>query len=292
MRSKRQCISTFEPATSDGTKNVTIIFISFNRFGSGRVGSVAYTSAIVLEPTFSRFVQPPIIAYPRGMDAKQRAGEAALGQVKDGMIVGLGTGSTAKYFIEAVATAVRAGKLRGIRAVPTSVNSEKLARDAGLPVVTFAQTTKIDLTVDGADEVAPDLTLIKGLGGALLREKLVAQNSLKFVVIADASKLVTKLGTKSPLPVEVTPFGFEASERFLRDLACTPTLRRKTNGEIFITDNGNYIFDCNFTEIADPRELNQKLAARAGIVESGLFIDLAHTAIIADNQTVWTIAKP
>jgi ribose 5-phosphate isomerase A len=226
------------------------------------------------------------------MDAKQRAGEAALGQVKDGMIVGLGTGSTAKYFIEAVATAVRAGKLRGIRAVPTSVNSEKLARDAGLPVVTFAQTTKIDLTVDGADEVAPDLTLIKGLGGALLREKLVAQNSTKFVVIADASKLVTKLGTKSPLPFEVTPFGFEASERFLRDLACTPTLRRKPNGEIFITDNGNYIFDCNFHEIADPRELNQKLAARAGIVESGLFIDLAHTAIIADDQTVWTIARP
>jgi ribose 5-phosphate isomerase A len=226
------------------------------------------------------------------MDAKQRAGEAALGQVKDGMIVGLGTGSTAKYFIEAVATAVRAGKLRDIRAVPTSVNSEKLARQAGLPVVTFAQTTKIDLTVDGADEVAPDLTLIKGLGGALLREKLVAQNSSRLIIIADASKLVTKLGTKSPLPVEVTPFGFEASERFLRDLACTPTLRRKQSGEIFITDNGNYIFDCNFHEIADPRDLNQKLSARAGIVESGLFIDLAHTAIIADNQTVWTIARP
>jgi ribose 5-phosphate isomerase A len=226
------------------------------------------------------------------MDAKQRAGEAALAHVKDGMIVGLGTGSTAKYFIEAVATAVRAAKLRDIRAVPTSVNSEKLARQAGLPVLTFAQTAKIDLTVDGADEIAPDLTLIKGLGGALLREKLVAQNSSRLIIIADASKLVAKLGTKSPLPVEVTPFGFEASERFLRELACTPTIRRKPNGEIFITDNGNYIFDCNFTEIADPRELNQKLAARAGIVESGLFIDLAHMAIIADNNAVWTVAKP
>jgi ribose 5-phosphate isomerase A len=245
-----------------------------------------------LKPIFSRFVQAAIIAYPRGMDAKQRVGEAALAHVKDGMIVGLGTGSTARFFIEAVGAAVRAGKLHDIRAVPTSVNSEKLAREAALPVVTFAQTSKIDLTVDGADEVAPDLTLIKGLGGALLREKLVAQNSTKFIVIADAGKLVTKLGTKSPLPVEVTPFGFEASERFLRDLSCTPTLRRNEGGEIFITDNGNYVFDCKFSEIADPRDLNQKLAARAGIVESGLFIDLATMAIIADNQAVWTIARP
>jgi ribose 5-phosphate isomerase A len=226
------------------------------------------------------------------MDAKQRAGEAALQHVKDGMIIGLGTGSTAKYFIEAVAAALRNGHLRDIRAVPTSVNSEKLAVQSGLTVVTFAQTTKIDLTVDGADEIAPDLTLIKGLGGALLREKLVAQNSTKLVIIAGADKLVTKLGTKSPLPVEVTRFGFEASERYLRDLGCTPTLRRQQDGSILVTDNGNYIFDCKFTEIADPKELNLKLATRAGIVESGLFIDLTHTAIIADDAAVWTIAKP
>ena len=226
------------------------------------------------------------------MDAKQRAGEAALAHVKDGMIVGLGTGSTAKYFIEAVGKALREGKLRDVRGIPTSVNSEKLARDAGLPVLTFAQTSKIDVTVDGADEIAPDLTLIKGLGGALLREKLVAQNSAKLIIIADASKLVTKLGTKCALPVEVTPFGQEASERFLRDQGCTPALRRGAGGEIFVTDNGNYIFDCKFTEIADPRELNQKLAIRAGIVESGLFIDLAQMAIIADDQATWTIARP
>jgi ribose 5-phosphate isomerase A len=208
------------------------------------------------------------------------------------MIVGLGTGSTAKFFIEAVGAAVRAGKLRDIRGVPTSVESEKLAKASNIPVLTFAQTAKIDLTVDGADEVAPDLTLIKGLGGALLREKLVAQNSTMLIIIADASKLVSKLGTKSPLPVEVTPFGHEASERFLRDLGATPTLRRTPAGEIFITDNGNFIFDCKFPEIPDPRATNLKLATRAGIVESGLFIDLAHMAIIADNQTVWTIAKP
>jgi ribose 5-phosphate isomerase A len=146
--------------------------------------------------------------------------------------------------------------------------------------------------VDGADEIAPDLTLIKGAGGALLREKLVAQNSARLIIIADAGKLVTKLGTKFPLPVEVTQFGFEASERFLRELGCTPVMRREPNGEIFITDNGNYIFDCKFSEIADPRELDAKLAGRSGIVESGLFIDLAHTAIIADDDAVWTIARP
>ncbi len=226
------------------------------------------------------------------MDAKQRAGEAALAHVKDGMIVGLGTGSTARYFIEAVGTAVKAGKLRDVRAIPTSVNSEKLAVAAGLPVLGFAQTAKIDLTVDGADEIAPDLCLIKGLGGALLREKLVAQNSTRLIIIADASKLVTKLGAKCPLPVEVTPFGHEASERFLRDLGATPALRRTPAGDIFISDNGNYILDCKFPEIANPRELDAKLSGRAGIVESGLFIDLAHTAIIADNQTVWTISRP
>jgi ribose 5-phosphate isomerase A len=226
------------------------------------------------------------------MNPKERAGEAALEQIKDGMIVGLGTGSTAKYFIEALGKAIKSGKLHDIRVVATSVNSETLARQDGLAVVTFAQTNKIDVTVDGADEVAPDLTLIKGLGGALLREKLVAQNSSKLIIIADASKLVTKLGTKSPLPVEVTPFGHEASERFLRDLGCVPALRRSKTGEVFITDNGNFIFDCKFTEITDPRDLNLKLATRSGIVESGLFIDLATAAIIADDKALWKIERP
>jgi ribose 5-phosphate isomerase A len=226
------------------------------------------------------------------MDPKQRVGEAALQYIKDGMIVGLGTGSTAKFFIEALGKAIAEGKLRDIRVVATSVNSEKLARQDGLAVVTFAQTNRIDVTVDGADEIAPDMTLIKGLGGALLREKLVAQNSAKLIIIADASKLVTKLGAKGPLPVEVTPFGFEASERFLRDLGCVPALRRNDKGEVFITDNGNYIYDCKFPEIADPRELNLKLATRSGIVESGLFLDLASAAIIADDTTLWKIERP
>jgi ribose 5-phosphate isomerase A len=225
------------------------------------------------------------------MEPKQRAGEAALQYVKSGMILGLGTGSTAKFFIQAVASALRSGALRDIRAVPTSVNSERLARESGLPIVSFAQVSQIDLTVDGADEIAPGLALIKGLGGALLREKLVAQNSKRLVIIADPTKLVDKLGTKSPLPVEVTPFGSEASERFLKSLGCVPTLRRHADGAVYLTDNGNYIFDCKFPHIDDPKSLDCKLAARSGIVESGLFLNMADLAIIADDSSIRTISR-
>jgi ribose 5-phosphate isomerase A len=226
------------------------------------------------------------------MDAKQRAGESALQYVRDGMVIGLGTGSTARFFIQAVGSALRNGGLRDVRGVPTSVNSERLARESGLPVITFSQIKKIDITVDGADEVTPQLMLIKGLGGALLREKLVAQNSDRVIIIVDQSKIVDTLGTRSPLPVEVTPFGQEANARFLADLGCTPILRRHPDGAIFLTDNQNYILDCKFNAIADPRGLDRKLADRAGIVESGLFLDLADIAIIADENSVRTISQP
>jgi ribose 5-phosphate isomerase A len=225
------------------------------------------------------------------MDPKQRAGEAALEHVRSGMVVGLGTGSTAKFFIEAVASALRTGKLRDVRGVPTSVASEKLARESGLPIVSFSQVHQVDITVDGADEIAPRLQLIKGLGGALLREKLVAQNSRRLIIIADSSKVVEKLGTKSPLPVEVTQFGIEASEWFLRGLGCTPRLRQTADGKPFLTDNGNCIFDCKFQGIPDPSALDQKLCSRAGIVESGLFLNLAEMAIVADENSVRVIAR-
>jgi ribose 5-phosphate isomerase A len=225
------------------------------------------------------------------MEAKQRAGEAALQYVRDGMVIGLGTGSTAKFFIQAVGSALRTGSLRDVRGVPTSVYSERLARESGLPVVTFSQIQKIDITVDGADEVTADLMLIKGLGGALLREKLVAQNSQRLIIIVDQSKLVEKLGTRTALPVEVTPFGHEANARFLETLDCTPVLRRHPDGAIFMTDNNNYILDCRFPVIPDPRGLDRKLADRAGIVESGLFLDMADAAIIADEESVRTITS-
>ena len=232
------------------------------------------------------------MVYPAGMELKQRAGEAAVEFVQSGMTVGLGTGSTAKFFIQGLASAIRSGKLLGIRGVPTSVASERLAREAGVPIASFSDINEIHVTVDGADEIAPDLTLIKGLGGALMREKLVAQCSQKLVIIADESKLVSALGTRCPLPVEVTAFGHELTEKFLRGLGCEPVLRRHVDGATFLTDNGNYIFDCKFAGIPDPKALESTLALRAGVVESGLFIGLASIAIVAMKDSIKTLTVP
>jgi ribose 5-phosphate isomerase A len=219
------------------------------------------------------------------MDPKQRAAETAVREISDGQIVGLGTGSTADYFLRALATALRTGALKDIRGVPTSRQSERRAIELGVPLTTFAQVQQIDVTVDGADEIGPGLNLIKGLGGALLREKIVAQNSKRLVIIADASKVVSALGTRSPLPVEVAIFGHEAQAVFLRTLGCTPMLRM-SEGKPFVTDNGNYTYDCRFSRIDDPKALETTLANRAGIVESGLFIGLAKLALIANGESV------
>src|SRR5438445_2312461 len=159
------------------------------------------------------------------MSAKQKAAEAAMKFVESGMIVGLGTGSTADFFIIALAEAIRSGRVRDIRAVPTSKQSERRAHELGIPLASLAQCPLSDVTVDGADEVAPNLDLIKGLGGALLREKVVAQNSKRLVIIADQTKVVPRLGAKSPLPVEVAQFGYETQEAFLRSLGAEPRLR-------------------------------------------------------------------
>jgi ribose 5-phosphate isomerase A len=215
------------------------------------------------------------------MTAKELAGHAALRFVENDMLVGLGTGSTATEFIKALGEAMRTGKLRGVRGIPTSKKSEELAKSLGIPIVTFAQHQRTAVCVDGADEVGPGLQLIKGLGGALLREKVVAQNSDKFIVIADSGKEVPALGTKCPLPVEVTIFGHETQPAFFRSLGAQPTLRPNADGTPFVTDNGNYIFDCRFESIADPAALEDELKSRAGIVESGLFIGMAKLAIIA-----------
>jgi len=207
------------------------------------------------------------------MAPKEHAGLEALSFIRDGMIVGLGTGSTAKYFIDHLGEALREGRLKNIRGIPTSVRSA------------------VDITVDGADEVGPGLNLIKGLGGALLREKLVAQNSRRLVIIVDESKKVGVLGTHSPLPVEVAQFSHEAGRRFLAGLGCTPTLRMSDKGAPFVTDNGNFIYDCRFARIDDPAGLEEKLAHRAGIVETGLFIGMADTVIIAGEQDVHILKR-
>lgn len=219
------------------------------------------------------------------MDAKELAGKAALRFVQNDMLVGLGTGSTATKFILALGEALRTGQLKGVRGIPTSRKSEELANQLGIPIVTFAQHQRTAICVDGADEIGPGLHLIKGLGGALLREKVVAQNSDQLIIIADAGKEVSALGTKCPLPVEVTIFGHETQPAFFRTLGAEPTLRAAADGKPYITDNGNYIFDCRFPSIPDPARLEDQLKQRAGIVETGLFIGMAKIAVIADGDT-------
>ena len=225
------------------------------------------------------------------MDPKQRAAGAALEMLSGGMVVGLGTGSTAERFIHMLGEALQTGRLRDIRGVPTSRRSEQLARQLAIPLVSLADVDQIDIDVDGADEIDPKLNLIKGLGGALLREKIVAQNSGRMIVVADASKRVDVLGTRAPLPVEVIPFEHEAQARFLRTLGCMPTLRLGADGNPFVTDNGNLLYDCRFARIDEAGSLQDKLKQRAGIVESGLFLQIAHAAIVADAGEV-TVLKP
>ena len=225
------------------------------------------------------------------MDAKERAAAAAV-DLLDGTIIGLGSGSTAECFIRALGEALRSGTVHGIRGVGTSRRSEELAREQGIPLMTLGEAKQIDVDVDGADEIDPQLNLIKGLGGALLREKVVAQNSKRMIVIADAGKRVDVLGSRAPLPVEVVQFGFETQEDFLKRHGCEPTLRRGSDGKPFVTDNGNFIYDCRFPRIDQADALERALKRRAGIVETGLFLDIASAAVIADGNDVTILTSP
>jgi len=221
------------------------------------------------------------------MEAKQRAAEAAIKYVEDGMVVGLGTGSTADFFLRELAGAIQSKRLGNILGVPTSRQSESRAIELGIPLTTLAEHPHPHVTIDGADEVTPNLDLIKGLGGALLREKVVAQNSRKLIIIADAGKAVAKLGSRSMLPVEVVQFAHEIQETFLRSLGVQPVLRRTPGGAPFVTDNSNFIYDCRFSGGIDlPHEFERKLRLRAGIVETGLFLGMASVALIADERRV------
>lgn len=210
------------------------------------------------------------------MNAKRIAAERAADYIEDGMIVGLGTGSTAYWAILKLAARVRDGL--NIRAIATSLQSEQLAREHGIPLTTFSEITDIDITIDGADEVDPELNLIKGGGGALLREKIVAATSKRFIVVVDESKRVERLG-KFPLPVEIVPFGYEVTMNKLLQSGCQPVLRRSAN-QIFRTDNGNFIVDCHFNEIDDPNNLHHRLNLIPGVVENGLFVDMTDLVIV------------
>jgi len=214
---------------------------------------------------------------------KELAGRAAAELVRDGNIVGLGTGSTAYYAVLALGERVKAGlKILGI---PTSVQTADLARNAGIPLTTLDEHPEIDITIDGADEVDPHLRLIKGGGGALLREKVVASASKRMIVVADSSKLLPVLG-KFPLPVEIIAFARAVVANKIASLGGSPKLRTKPDGTPYLTDNGNRILDCAFGKIDDPVALAGALSAIPGIAEHGLFVGLAKLALIGRGNRV------
>lgn len=223
---------------------------------------------------------------------KAAAGALAADSVAPGMKLGLGTGSTVAFFLESLAIRIKEGDLPGIIGVPTSLWTQERATDLGIPLGTLEEIGSMDLTVDGADDVDPALELIKGLGGALLREKMVAQASRKIIIIADESKLVPKLGTRSPLPVEVVPFAWQSHLPYLTQLGAEPTLRRGPDDSPMSTDNRNFILDCRFPQgIDDPAALEAELAGRAGVVETGLFLGLAHEVLVGGTAGVERIIR-
>jgi ribose 5-phosphate isomerase A len=210
---------------------------------------------------------------------KAAAAEAAAQQLEDGMIVGLGTGTTAALAIDAIGMRVAAG-LR-IIGIPTSEHTANQARALGIPLSSLEYHTEIDATIDGADEVElVSLDLIKGRGGALLREKIVASATSRLIIIVDESKLVDRLGSHDAIPVEVIPFGWQATERRLKELEGHPILRKRENGEVYMTDGGHYILDCKFGPLAKATETEQKLNNVVGVVEHGLFLGMTSMVII------------
>lgn len=224
-------------------------------------------------------------------ELKKAAAEGAVKYVKSGMVVGLGTGSTTYYAIKKIGELIRDKELTGIIGIPSSVQSEELAKEFNIPLTTFDKHTEIDITIDGADEVDENLNLIKGGGGALLREKVLAQATKKEIIIVDESKLSKILGTKWIVPIEIIRFALKVESEFLESIGGKPKLRISENNKPFITDEGNYILDTNFGEIENPGILAQQLESRAGIVEHGLFINLVSEVIVATTEGIRIIEK-
>jgi ribose 5-phosphate isomerase A len=212
---------------------------------------------------------------------KKEAAEAAVELVRPGMILGLGHGSTARYALLKIAELLRTGKLWDIQGVPCSKKVEEEARALGIPLTTLEDHPELDLTIDGADEIDPKLNVIKGGGGAMLREKIVAQATKYQVIVADETKLSPRLGTKATVPVEVLPFGWRTQVQFLEGLGAQVKLRLNPDGSPFLTDQGNYVLDCNFGPIADAEALARELGHRAGILGHGLFLGLVDEVFAA-----------
>jgi ribose 5-phosphate isomerase A len=219
------------------------------------------------------------------MNLKKLAAAEAVKLVESGMVVGLGTGSTTRYAIEMIGQRLLDGRLRDIVGIPTSSGSAKLARQLAIPLSTLQDHPVIDLTIDGADEVGPDLTLIKGQGGALLHEKIVARASRRLIIIVDDSKLVTVLGSRSPLAVEVVRFGWGTYIEALGAFDCRP-IQRMQGDEPYLTDEGNYIVDCHFTHIDNPLRMERELNLIPGVVENGLFNGLTSLVYVSSESGI------
>jgi len=225
------------------------------------------------------------------LNLKKQAARQALAHVRDGMVLGLGTGSTTAYFVDLLGERLQKGTLRDIVGIPTSVGTEERARALGIPLSTLDEYPWLDLVVDGADEVDPDLNLIKGLGRALLREKIVEVHTRRLVIVVDESKLVPRLG-RGPLPIEIVPFAAAAHVRWLNSLGCHAELWCEDDGSPIVTDNGNYLARCWFAEgIADPHTLARTLADRPGIVEHGLFLGMASEVIVSSRQGTRVLSR-
>jgi ribose 5-phosphate isomerase A len=221
-------------------------------------------------------------------EAKELAAQKSLEFVEPGMVIGLGSGTTATHFIRLLGEKVKGGL--NVRGIASSQSSEELAKSFSIPIIDFFQSSKIDLTIDGADEIAPGLALIKGGGGALLREKIVASASKRFVVVADSRKVVSRLG-KFPLPVEVIPMATPLVEKKLLDLGIPSTVRQLPGGSNFITDEGNVILDCECGAIEDPEKLAAAIRKIVGVVEHGLFLGMANLALVAYGSEVRELTR-
>jgi len=221
-------------------------------------------------------------------EMKKLAAEKAVEYIEDGMIVGLGTGSTVEYTLIKLGEMIKKGlKIQGI---PTSLRTKKSANNYGIPLTDLKEHPEIDVTIDGADEVDSNLFVIKGGGGALTREKIIAYHSKKVIIITDETKVTKKLGVDFALPVEVTKYGWTATMKSLENLGCTPE-RRTITGEPYITDNQNYIIDCDFERIEEPEVLEKEINCIPGVVENGLFIDLVSEVIVGSKQGIMTLEK-
>ena len=246
---------------------------------------------ILSSPRDSPMSEPAIQMDPHA-DLKRQAAEYAVRYIASGMAVGLGTGSTAIFAVRHIAELLNSGKLKDIIAFATSKVTAEAAIKLKIPMMSDDLPRSLDVTIDGADEVNPQLDLIKGGGGALLREKLVAQTTVREIIVVDESKLSACLGTRHVLPVEVLPFGWRSVGRYLETLGAKYVIRQNPDGSEYRTDQGNMILDCDFGPIVDPAKLAAELDGRAGIIEHGLFIDLTHLVVVSSPAGVRELSRP